>query len=109
MSRQLEAAGVGPLSRGVVNVHPLTNYSFGHAPARAAKGASVAERMARMEERYAAEGARRTVEGIILVNEHNHPHVLLLQARRWRLCTLRRRVWPSQRERCADARARCAG
>jgi hypothetical protein len=85
MSRQLEAAGVGPLSRGVVNVHPLTNYSFGHAPARAAKGASVAERMARMEERYAAEGARRTVEGIILVNEHNHPHVLLLQARRWRL------------------------
>ena len=62
-------------------MHPLSNYSFGHAPARTAKGASPAECMARLEERYAAEGARRSVEGIILVNEHNHPHVLLLQAR----------------------------
>jgi cleavage and polyadenylation specificity factor subunit 5 len=64
-----------------ITVHPLSNYSFGHAPARAEKGASLAERMARMQARCAAEGARRSVEGIILVNEHNHPHVLLLQAR----------------------------
>ena len=73
-----------PPPRAVVNVHPLSHYSFGHAPARFDKGGTAAERQARMQERYAAEGARRTVEGIILVNEHSHPHVLLLQARtRW--------------------------
>ena len=70
--------------RAVVNVFPLSNYSFGHAPARPDKGTSMAERLSRMEARYAAEGARRTVEGVILVNEHHHPHVLLLQARRGR-------------------------
>ncbi len=62
-------------------MHPLSNYSFGHAPARTDKDQSEAGRMARMQVRYAAEGARRSVEGVILVNEHNHPHVLLLQAR----------------------------
>jgi len=70
-----------PPPRAVVNVHPLSCYSFGHAPARTDKGGSLAERQARSRERYGAEGALRTVEGIILVNEHNHPHVLLLQAR----------------------------
>ena len=29
--------------------------------------------------RYEREGMRRSVEGILLVQEHNHPHVLLLQ------------------------------
>jgi hypothetical protein len=29
--------------------------------------------------RYDAEGVRRTVDAIILVAEHSHPHVLLLQ------------------------------
>ena len=82
-----------PLPRAVVNVHPLSNYSFGHAPARFDKAGSAAERQARMQERYAAEGARRTVEGIILVTEHNHPHVLLLQARfRAGPCVLRQRA-----------------
>ena len=70
-----------PRPRAVVSVHPLANYSFGHAPARAEKSAAQAARLARLEARYATEGARRTVEGVILVNEHNHPHVLLLQAR----------------------------
>ena len=30
--------------------------------------------------RYAAEGMRRTVEAVLLVHEHRHPSVLLLQA-----------------------------
>ena len=29
--------------------------------------------------RYAREGARRSVEAVLLVHEHHHPHVLLLQ------------------------------
>ena len=29
--------------------------------------------------RYAREGARRSVEAVLLVHEHHHPHVLLMQ------------------------------
>lgn len=29
--------------------------------------------------RYSKEGIRRSVEAVILVHDHNHPHVLLLQ------------------------------
>jgi cleavage and polyadenylation specificity factor subunit 5 len=32
-----------------------------------------------MREDYAANGTRRSVEGILLVHEHGLPHVLLLQ------------------------------
>ena len=44
------------------------------------KDSSIAERMLRQKAKYEKEGLRRSVEGILLVNEHNHPHVLLLQA-----------------------------
>lgn len=32
-----------------------------------------------MKEKYEQEGMRRTVDGILLVHQHKHPHVLLLQ------------------------------
>jgi cleavage and polyadenylation specificity factor subunit 5 len=32
-----------------------------------------------MKEKYEEEGMRRSVEGILLVHQHRHPHVLLLQ------------------------------
>lgn len=32
-----------------------------------------------MKENYEKEGMRRSVEGILLVHQHRHPHVLLLQ------------------------------
>lgn len=43
------------------------------------KDASVAARLQRMQENYNKEGMRRTVEGVMLVHQHKHPHVLLLQ------------------------------
>jgi hypothetical protein len=67
--------------RPVLNVHPLGNYSFGNSPPRA-EGVAGSERAAKLAEAYAQSGVRRSVEGILLVNEHRHPHVLLLQARR---------------------------
>lgn len=36
-------------------------------------------RLARLEAKYESEGLRRTVEGVLLIHEHGHPHVLLLQ------------------------------
>ena len=61
----------------VVHIYSLSNYGFGQKPEKQAR--SKAEQLLRMQERHAAEGARRTVEAVLLVNEHRHPHVLLLQ------------------------------
>lgn len=62
-----------------VNLYPLENYTFGIKEAQLEKDTSVPARLARMKEKYEKEGQRRTVEGVLLVHQHNHPHVLLLQ------------------------------
>ncbi|KAG1359572.1 K(+) efflux antiporter 2, chloroplastic [Cocos nucifera] len=43
------------------------------------KDTSVADRLARMKVNYMKEGMRMSAEAILLVQEHNHPHILLLQ------------------------------
>ncbi|CAB81365.1 putative protein, partial [Arabidopsis thaliana] len=63
----------------VVNTYPLSNYSFGTKEPKLEKDTSVADRLARMKIKYMKEGMRTSVEGILLVQEHNHPHILLLQ------------------------------
>jgi cleavage and polyadenylation specificity factor subunit 5 len=63
----------------VVNVYPLSSYTFGSKEAKMEKDTSVADRLARMKQNYMKEGMRTSVEGILLVQEHNHPHILLLQ------------------------------
>ncbi|KAI5076879.1 hypothetical protein GOP47_0008944 [Adiantum capillus-veneris] len=63
----------------VLNVHSLSNYSFGTKDVKMEKDTSVADRLARMKQNYMKEGMRKCVEGILLVQEHNHPHVLMLQ------------------------------
>ncbi|XP_061955937.1 pre-mRNA cleavage factor Im 25 kDa subunit 2-like isoform X2 [Populus nigra] len=40
---------------------------------------SVADRLARMKVNYMKDGMRASVEAILLVQEHKHPHILLLQ------------------------------
>ncbi|RRT66135.1 hypothetical protein B296_00022216 [Ensete ventricosum] len=74
----------------VVNTYPLSNYTFGTKEPKMEKDTSVADRLARMKVNYMKEGMRTSVEGILLpkvstdpctriVQEHNHPHILLLQ------------------------------
>lgn len=63
----------------VVNLYPLSSYTFGGKEPKMEKDTSVADRLARMKHNYQKEGMRTTVEGILIVQEHNHPHVLLLQ------------------------------
>jgi cleavage and polyadenylation specificity factor subunit 5 len=43
------------------------------------KDTSVKDRLKRMKRMYETEGVRRTVDGILLVHKHGHPHILLLQ------------------------------
>eukprot|EP01063_Lacrimia_lanifica_P001757 TRINITY_DN1090_c0_g1_i4.p1 TRINITY_DN1090_c0_g1~~TRINITY_DN1090_c0_g1_i4.p1 ORF type:complete len:197 (+),score=88.82 TRINITY_DN1090_c0_g1_i4:66-656(+) len=62
-----------------VDIHSLENYNIGLKAAHPSKDGSTEARLRRMQAKYEKEGMRRTVEAVILVHEHNHPHVLLLQ------------------------------
>ena len=59
--------------------YPLTNYTFGTKDALVEKDLSVQARFQRLRDEFQEQGMRRTVEGVLIVHEHNLPHVLLLQ------------------------------
>mmetsp|Transcript_3608 Transcript_3608/g.6131 ORF Transcript_3608/g.6131 Transcript_3608/m.6131 type:complete len:125 (-) Transcript_3608:466-840(-) len=61
-------------------VYPITNFKFGQKSAKVEKDTSVSARMSRMRNKYETEGPRRSVEAVLVVHQHNHPHILLLQA-----------------------------
>jgi cleavage and polyadenylation specificity factor subunit 5 len=57
----------------------LTNYTFGIKDPLYEKDSSVLARFQRMRDEFNTIGMRRSVEAVLLVHEHNLPHVLLLQ------------------------------
>ncbi len=67
--------------RPVVDVYPLGNYEITSKTRRPGKDASREARLLRIEGNYRKYGMREQVEGILLVHDHNHPHVLLLQVK----------------------------
>ncbi|KAK9865070.1 hypothetical protein WJX84_006898 [Apatococcus fuscideae] len=62
-----------------ITLHPVHNYTFGIKEAAVERDPDMAIRMDRLRDRYHKEGMRQSVEGILLVHEHNHPHVILFQ------------------------------
>ncbi|KAL0480103.1 cleavage and polyadenylation specificity factor subunit 5 [Acrasis kona] len=62
-----------------IDIYNLENYTFGTKDAQHEKDKSVPERLARMKDKYFKEGMRRSVDCILLVHQHGHPHILLLQ------------------------------
>ena len=86
-------------SRNLFRTSELTNPSFratasrwgrppAHARAPPLQDMTPPARLSRMEAKYESEGLRRTVEGVLLIHQHDHPHVLLLQfgPNAFRLC-----------------------
>ena len=63
----------------IINFYPSVNYTFGTKEAQPEEDPSVAARLQRLQNDYETSGMRRTVEGVLVVHEHNHPHVLMLQ------------------------------
>lgn len=57
----------------------IENYTFGTKDAQPEEDPSVAARLKRLENDYEAQGMRRTVEAVLVVHQHDHPHVLMLQ------------------------------
>jgi hypothetical protein len=62
-----------------IQTYPLTNYTFGTKDALYERDSSVQARFQRMREEFTTMGMRRSVEAVLLVHEHNLPHILLLQ------------------------------
>ncbi|RKP08439.1 cleavage and polyadenylation specific factor 5, partial [Thamnocephalis sphaerospora] len=58
---------------------PTANYTFGAKEAQPEEDTSVQARLDRLERDYHQAGMRSTVEAVIVVHEHRHPHVLMLQ------------------------------
>ncbi|POW19840.1 hypothetical protein PSHT_04213 [Puccinia striiformis] len=62
-----------------ITLYPLSNYTFSTKEAQPEEDPSVTSRLQRLQNNYEDFGMRRTVEGILVVHEHGHPHVLMLQ------------------------------
>lgn len=59
--------------------YPLSNFTFSTKEAQPEEDPSVAARLQRLQNNYEDFGMRRTVEGILVVHDHGHPHILMLQ------------------------------
>ncbi|KAI8576892.1 hypothetical protein K450DRAFT_254792 [Umbelopsis ramanniana AG] len=60
-------------------LYPLANYTFGVKEAQPEEDPSVHARLKRLQNDFEEHGMRRSVEAVLVVHEHNHPHVLMLQ------------------------------
>ena len=67
------------ISQPTIDIYPIENYTFGSKSIKLDKDINVKSRLERLQENYIKRGIRRTVEAILLVHNHGHPHVLLLQ------------------------------
>ncbi|KAI9328665.1 nucleotide hydrolase-domain-containing protein [Zopfochytrium polystomum] len=67
------------MAQPTVTLYPLANYTFGAKEAQPEDDPSVTARLQRLQAEYEQQGMRHTVEGVLVVHEHGHPHVLMLQ------------------------------
>ncbi|PRP78912.1 hypothetical protein PROFUN_13288 [Planoprotostelium fungivorum] len=71
----LISRAVGP----TINIYALEGYSFGSKDAITTTKERKSTLEIRRRERFERQGMRRTVEAVLIVHQHRHPHVLLLQ------------------------------
>lgn len=57
----------------------LANYTFGTKEPQPEEDASVTARMERLEKDFSVNGMRRSVDAVMVVHDHGHPHVLMFQ------------------------------
>ncbi|KAL1357529.1 hypothetical protein HN51_009420 [Arachis hypogaea] len=63
----------------VVNLYPISHYEFGPKETKVEKDSSVPAHFDRLREIFQKEGMRTSVAGVLLVQEHDYPHLLLLK------------------------------
>lgn len=66
-------------SQPTIMLRPLSSYTFTTKAAQPEEDPSVSARLQRLQNQYQDWGLRRTVEAVLLVHEHGHPHILMIQ------------------------------
>lgn len=79
-----------PVMGPMVTLYPLSCIKKRTKGKQWEKDRSVASRFQRQEALFYTEGVRRTVDAILLVHDHGHPHILMLHIEHkfWKLCVL---------------------
>jgi cleavage and polyadenylation specificity factor subunit 5 len=67
------------LPQSSVRLYDLSNYSFGTKNQQPDGDQNVSAQLRLLKQNYERTGLQKTVEAILLVHNHGHPHVLLLQ------------------------------
>lgn len=62
-----------------LTLFPLSSYTFTTKAAQPEEDPSVAARLQRLQNQYEDLGIRHTAEGVLVVHDHGHPHVLMIQ------------------------------
>ncbi|KAJ2991887.1 hypothetical protein HDV02_003402 [Globomyces sp. JEL0801] len=62
-----------------LKLYPLKNYLFGVKDAQVEQDQNTGIKMQRLLEEYESQGMRITVEGVLIVHDHSHPHVMLFK------------------------------
>ena len=65
--------------RNLFQPHFDTNATHSTKEAQPEEDPSVSARLQRLQNNYEDFGMRRTVEGVLVVHDHGHPHILMLQ------------------------------
>ena len=79
LGSQLVESATMSLIPPTMTLYPLSNYTFGSKDSQPEEDPSVPARMQRLKDEFEVIGMRKTVEGVLLVHQHNHPHILTLQ------------------------------
>ncbi|ORZ29616.1 Cleavage/polyadenylation specificity factor subunit 5 [Catenaria anguillulae PL171] len=72
-------AALKPPFESKVTLAPLSSLRFAQKDEQHEEDTSVTARLERLQRQFDAQGMRTTVEAVIVVHAHNHPHVLLIQ------------------------------
>eukprot|EP00052_Salpingoeca_macrocollata_P015233 m.121101 g.121101 ORF g.121101 m.121101 type:complete len:206 (-) comp19610_c1_seq3:61-678(-) len=67
------------MQAAAVDIFPLSGYSIKTKEPQVDKEKSAEARFNKLREDFKAHGQRRSVEMVMVVDDHRHPHVLLLQ------------------------------
>ncbi|KAJ3228214.1 hypothetical protein HK099_005224 [Clydaea vesicula] len=64
-------------TKPTINLYPLENYTIGQKDPQPEDDPSVAARLNRLQHEYEKFGMRTSVEGVLMVHEQGHPHILI--------------------------------
>lgn len=70
---------IASYSQPIVPLYPLGGYTFGVKDAQPVDDPTTAAMLKNLQLEYEKQGTRHSVDAVLVVHEHGHPHILMLQ------------------------------